>query len=266
MANLKPEGYKNTADIWEFLFQMKERNRPVAAQVGGIDYIDDEAVWVLAFPDFPGIKGYVPSQETGVDTQLVTRYIGQDVMVLIKGLDRENNLLACSRKELVDQALQELPKQLNNGDIIPVTIKAIMLDENRHSKLVVDIGGGVLVDVPHSAAVYYLSKPLREQYTVGQTVQAMVTNLDPLLVSIRDARPSPWSIADFKRGQFISGAVYRVADAYVFIEPDLCPGILGIASIPLMGEVKRGGSVFCKVRHFSADDKKLHLYINDYRM
>ncbi len=259
MADLKPEGYKNTADPWEVLFQMKEHNRPVAAQVGAIDYIENQPVWVLAFPDFIGIKGYVPASETGVDAQLVIRFIGQDVKILIKGLDRQNNLLACSRRELVEKAREELPNQIKLGDVIPVTVKTVLLDENRHSSLVVDVGGGYLVEIPRSQAVKRLAVPLRQQYIVGQTVDAKVTEINPLTVSIRAACADPWEKVDYKRGQFISGTVYRVSDGLVFIEPDLSPGLLGVAPFPIMGEVSRGSRVSCKVRNFSAEQQKLSL-------
>ncbi|HBQ85194.1 MAG TPA: hypothetical protein DD811_01735, partial [Syntrophomonas sp.] len=217
MTNLRPEGYKDSADNWEVLFQIKERNRPVAAQVGAIDYVDGQAVWVLSFPYFMGVKGYVPAQESGVDSQLVPRFIGQDVTVLIKGLDRENNMVACSRKELVEQAYELLLEQLNVGDIIPVTVRAIMLDELRHSSLMVDIGGGYLLEIPYSQARKRVSIPLRQQYTVGETVNAKVMGLDPISVSIHAALPDPWDLVDFKRGQFISGTVHRVVNGMVFI-------------------------------------------------
>lgn len=261
MTNIRPEGYRETADEWEVIFQMKERKMPVNAKVGAIDYIEGQAVWVLVFPDFMGIKGYVPATETGVDQKLIPRFVGQDVRVLIKGLDRQNSLLACSRRELVEQIEEELPGHFQVEDIIPVTVKAVMLDENRHSFLMVDAGGGYLVEVPRSRAVKQLSIPLRQQYTVGQTVNARVIQTDPLEVSIRDAWPNPWELADFKRGQFISGTVYRVVNNTIFVEPDLCPRLLGLAPVPLQGDIAKGNRVSCKVYAFSAEQNKLHLSI-----
>lgn len=261
MADLKPEGYKHVADTWEVLFQMKERERPVEAQVGAIDYVDDKPVWVLAFPEYPDVKGYVPESETGVESRLIARFVGQDVLVLIKGLDRQNNLVACSRRQLVERAREEISGQLSIGDLIPVTIKAVLLDDQMHSSLVVDVGGGYLLEMPRAQAVIRLAIPLRQQYTVGQTVDARVIGLDPMAVSIRAARPNPWTIADFKRGQFISGTVYRITDGHVLIEPDLCPGLLALAPVPLLGDLSRGDRVTCKVYSFSAENKKLHLSI-----
>mgnify|MGYP000934999399 CR=1 FL=1 len=260
MTNLKPEGYKHVADPWEVLFQMKERERPVAAQVGAIDYVDDKPVWILVFPNYPGIKGYVPDQETGVDPSLISRFVGQDIMVQIKGFDRDNKIIACSRKEMVNEAARGLKEHLSVGDKIPVTVKAIMMKGNT-STLVVDVGGGVLVDVPRSQAVIRRSATLKAQYDIGETVGALVVSVDPLQVSIRAARPDPWSQADYKRGQFISGTVYRIANGNVLIEPDLTPGILGLAPLPLLGEIQKGYRVSCKVRYFSVDQRKLHLYL-----
>lgn len=260
MTNIRPEGYRYTADVWEILYQLKERKIPVEAQVGAIDYVDDKPVWILVFPDYPGIKGYVPDQETGVDTSLISRFVGQDITVQIKGFDRDNNIIACSRKEMVNEAAENLKERLSVGDIIPVTVKAIMMKGNT-STLVVDVGGGVLVDVPRSQAVIRRAATLRVQYNIGETVDALVTSVTPFQVSIRAARPDPWTQADYKRGQFISGTVYRIMDGNVFIEPDLTPGVLGLAPLPLLGDVQRGHRVSCKVRYFSADQRKLHLYL-----
>lgn len=260
MADLKPEGYRHVADTWEVLFQMKERERPVEAQVGAIDYVDGKPVWILVFPNYPGIKGYVPDQETGVDASLISRFVGQDIMVQIKGFDRDNNIVACSRKKVVEEAAENLKERLAVGNIIPVTVKATMMKGDT-STLVVDVGGGVLIDIPRSQAVIRRAATLRAQYGIGETVDALVTSVDPLQVSIRAARPDPWSQADYKRGQFISGTVYQITDNNVLIEPDLTPGILGLAPLPLLGEIQKGYRVSCKVRYFSADQRKLHLYL-----
>lgn len=260
MMNIRPEGYRHTADVWEVLYQLKERKIPLTAQIGAIDYAEDKVMWVLAFPDYPGITGLVPETETGLPTNLINRFVGMEIKVIIAGLDRENNIAACSRKEVVEAAEQQLKENLSAGDIIPVTVKAIITKE-RIATLVVDIGGGVLADVPRSQAVIRRSASLREQYSIGQTVPAMVASVEPLLVSIRAARPNPWSLADYKRGQFISGTVYRIVNGHVFVEPDLTPGVLGLAPLPLLGDVQKGYRVSCKVRYFSAGQKKLHLYL-----
>lgn len=260
MMNIRPEGYRNTADVWETLYQLKERNIPVTAQIGAIDYVEDKIIWVLFFPDYPNITGLVPESETGLPLNLISRFVGMEINVVIKGLDRENKIVACSRKEVVEVATQQLEERLSVGDIIEGTVKAIIRKETT-TVLVVDIGGGVLVEIPRSQAAIRRSAPLRAQYNIGERVLVKVISTEPLQVSIRAAIPDPWKQADFKRGQFISGTVYLVKDGNVFIEPDLTPGVLGLAPLPMLGDVQRGYRVSCKVRYFSSEQKKLHLYL-----
>jgi len=257
-----PVGFKNEADPWDVLFQYKEKNRPIIALVGAIDYMDDKLTWVLTLPDFPGIKGLVPAQETGVDELLWNRFVGMEIEVIVKGLDMQNSMVACSRREAVESAEKRLKEQLSIGDIIPVIVKAIIYKEKK-SFLIVDAGSGVLVEIRRSQAAVHLARTLKAQYTIGKKVNAMVVSIDPLDLSIKKVNPDPWSQADYKRGQFISGVVQDVNKNKIYIEPDLTPGIIGLATMPLMGDIQKGYRVTCKVRYFSSDVKKLHLAIID---
>lgn len=258
--NIRPEGYRHTADVWEVLYQHKERVIPVTAQIGAIDYAEDKMMWVLVFPDYPNITGLVPEGETGLPDNLISRFVGMEIKVVIKGLDKENNMVACSRKEVVLNAFKQLKEKLSVGDLVEGAVKAIIRQDNK-AMLIVDIGGGVLVEIPRSQAAIKRTALLKEQYNIGETVLTKVISVEPLEVSIRAARPSPWSLADYKRGQFISGTVHSIKDGHVFIEPDLTPGLLGLAPLPLLGDVDRGHRVICKVRYFSSDQRKLHLYL-----
>lgn len=254
-----PEGYREF-DLWEAAYQFKERKIPVKADVAAIDYMDEQVVLILTFPDFPEVKGLLPEAESGIERSLIKYFTGTLINVLIRGIDREAGLLVCSRQELLRNAEEKLKNVLKEGDIISVKIKAITRREN-NSVLVVDAGEGVLTEIPRSEAVIWRTLPLSRQYRIGETVKGKVMSLEPMRISIKAARPDPWSKADYKRGQFIAGTIYRVTNGNVFVEPDLTPGILGLAPVPLLGYVQPGYRVTCKVRYFSAEEKKLHLYL-----
>lgn len=260
MMNFQPEGFRHTPDIWETLYQFKERNIPVVGQIGAIDYAEDKMIWVLIFPDYPNITGIVPEAETGLARNLIKHFVGMEIRVVIKGLDRSNNIVACSRREVVENAAGFLKENLQTGDIISSTVKAILRGE-KTTCLIVDIGRGVLVEIPRSQAAIRIAAPLRQQYDIGQTVKVKVMSTEPLKVSVKGAQPDPWSRADYKRGQYISGTVFLIKDGNVFVEPDLTPGILGLAPIPLLGDINKSDRVSCKVRNFSAEQKKLHLFL-----
>lgn len=241
----------------ELLHQIMKQNRTVVAQIGGIERLD-EPTWIISFPEYPSFRGLVPLSESGVDEPLMYTMVGQEIQVVIKGVDTEAGIAACSKKEAVEKAKGRITLELEQ--IIPANVVAVIYREQR-PVLVVDIGHGLLVEMPRSKAVYCYTKPLREQYKAGQTIKCKVISTDPLALSIRDARPDPWSRADFRRGSIISGTVYTVQNEKVFVEPDLCLGILGLAPVPLMGIAQKGTRVRCKVRFFDPQQKKLHLYL-----
>jgi small subunit ribosomal protein S1 len=260
-----PEGYVVEAGPWERLFQAKERAYTVAALIVAIDYPDGHPAWELTFRDYPGIRGIVPAGETDLpDQRLMQRFVGQSINVKIKGLDKENNLAACSRRDAVADARLRLYAEVQEGDMLECIVKAILPREDiekRPERLLVDIGGGVLVEVNRSHAMLKLSQRLSQQYTPGQTVTARVTRVEPqkgiVEVSLKDG--DAWDKVDYKRGQTISGTIVAVNGETCYIEPDATPGVMGIAPFPLRGEVRRGMRVSCKVNNFIRGTHKLRL-------
>lgn len=264
---LKPEVFQISNDPWEIVFQLKERNKALTGYVVGLEYPGDIPTWVLSFEGLEGIKGLVPVNEAGVDKSVMPQFVGQQVRVKIKGFDKENGIIACSRKEAVLDALEQI--NFTEGQIIDVAVRGFLgrdQQTGRPPRLLVDIGGGVLVEIPRSLAARSLTKPLREQYAVGKTIKAKVIKIEnglPVL-SVREAYPDPWEKADYKRGAFISGRVFRVGNSktgqkLIWIEPDMTPGILGIANYPFVGDVKVGDRVNCAVASFNKEEKKLRL-------
>lgn len=261
---LKPEGFVQTADPFEILFDAKQKGYPVSAVVSGIDYPNDLPTWLLTFPDAPGPTGLVPSSETGLgDAKLMPRFVGHPVRVIVKGIDRQAGIAACSRREAVADAEEKLKASLKEGQTLTAVVRAVLPrneEAKKPARLLVDIGGGVLAEIPRKQAVVHKALPLAAQYPVGKQVKVIVKSVDPFSVSMADGA-DPWKNHDFKRGQFLACTVVTVKDGTVFLEPDLAPGMVGIASAPLRGALARGDRVSCVVATFSAAEKKLHLRI-----
>lgn len=243
----------------EKLHQVMRQGRTITAQIGAVERLD-EPTWILSFPDYPSFRGLIPLSAAGVDEPLAYAMIGQQVQVVIKGID--GSIIACSRQEAVEKVQEQVMAGIKQDDILPVTVVGVVTREKR-PVLVVDVGQGVLAEIPRSKAATKYTVPLRQQYRPGQTVpvKVLTTDTDPVTLSVRDGRPDPWTLADFRRGSIISGTVYQVQGQHVFLEPDLCMGILGLAPVPLMGDVSRGMRVTAKVRYFSPEERKLHLWL-----
>lgn len=266
---IKPEGFQLQAPTWERLFQAKERNFNVPAQVVGITYPNDQPTWVLSFPDYFGVTGLVPASETDLpETFLMSRFVGQPISVRIKGLDREAGIVACSRKEVVDSMREKLLNQIKVGGVIDCVVKAIIpKNENKSDRLLVDVGGGVLSEVPYRQAALRLTQRLHRQYIPGQLIKAVVKRIEQgdIKISIVEAFGDPWARVDFRRGEFLSGTIFFIRNNSIWVEPDLAPGVLGLAPIPLAGGLRVRDRVSCVVTTFSRDEKKLRLRLKGRR-
>ncbi len=256
-----PEGYVSD-NVFEVLHMARDRQQVIPATILSIEYPNDNPTWVIGFRDFIDFKGYVPLEEMGVDIELVPRLIGQNINVNILGIDKENQYLACSRKSVVEMLEPKVKGSLVEGSIITAVIKAILPRTRKsYASLVVDIGGGLLSKIPSNNAKIRLSKPLDRQFVVGQNIRVKVLSTDPIEVSVKHARANPWQTTVFTRGQFLSGTILEIADDIVFIEPDLAPGIVGIAPYPIAGRIMKRDRVNCILLAFDNEEEKLKLNI-----
>lgn len=247
------------SDSWEKVYKAKEVGYSIPAQVVGQIYVNDEPVWEIMLED--DVRGIIPARETAVDQKLMSQFVGQQIYVKVKGADKEEQIFACSRKEAVEEYAERL--DFKAEQVIDVIVRGFLArTPEKSQQLVVDIGGGVLVEIPRVQAAKWAGRPLREQYSVGQQLKAKVfekVEAGKWLLSVKAALPDPWLGVDFKRGSFISGRVVGIRDKHVFIEPDKSPGIVALANRPLAGEVRSGSKVTCTVATFKREEKKLRL-------
>ncbi|MEW5935222.1 MAG: 30S ribosomal protein S1 [Bacillota bacterium] len=261
---LKPEGYTVQADSWERLHGAMESGAHVEAVVERVTWPDGQSpVWELSFPDYPGVRGLVPSSETGVSKDQMPRFVGQAVRVVVKGLDREHGLAACSRREAVAEAWRRIWETYREGQVVDAVVRAVLppSGDGKGPRVLLDVGGGALVEVPRAKATRSRVLPLREALPPGRQVKAKVTRVDPqagvLEVSVVDAEPDPWEGLDYRRGDFVSGTVAYCDSRHVFVE--VRPGVVGLAPPPLRGTIRAGDRVSCAVASFSREEKKLRL-------
>jgi small subunit ribosomal protein S1 len=264
---IKPEGFSAAKrDVQKMLWAAKERGTTLEAVVTKVTTLNDQPVWEIEFADFPDVKGFVPFSEMGVETQrLAFRFAGQTVNVKVKEVksDDEGGAVAvCSRSAAVAEARKELIGSLKEGQIIDCVVKAILPREGETpARLLVDIGGGVLAAVPRVRATWSRTTPLGALFKIGEAVKAKVLRVDAekgtVEVSVKDARPDPWETASFKRGDFVTGVVANTDGSRVWVE--VSPGLVGLASYPLRGEVGRGDRVACAVANFDRESRKLRL-------
>jgi len=255
-----PEGYMQEQDRWEYLRFAARQGYTVEGRVDKVTFPANlnTAVWEL---DLGSVKGICPLSETGLEDQaLMMRYVGQTVRVKIVKLDRENRIAACSRREALADARERLFAALRPDQVIDVVVRAVLDDPPR---LVVDVGGGVLVDVSRAQATLSRTGSLDRLFRPGQQARAKVIQVDRqtdvIRVSLSAVEAYPWRANSYQRGDIVAATVVTQRDGLLFLEVQ--PGLIGIASPPLRGRLRNGERVACMVTAYDPGVKKLHLQL-----
>lgn len=257
---LIPAGFTAEANIWDRIYAVMRQNHTIVGNVGSISNINDTYTWEVMIPEFPAQRALVPINETGLEEVVFNKMVGQDVYLRIQGCDPENNLLACSYSEAVEAVKELVVGRLAIGKRIPAVIKAIV---SKPPRLIVDIGGGVLVEIGSKEARRYYSRYLNEQYQPGQQIEVDVVSLDPVQLSLRTVYGDPWQQYSFTRGQIVVATVIQIYDEYMTLETDIAPGMIGTAPVPVFNTIFAGDRVQCSVTRFLREERKLNLRVRN---
>ena len=253
---LRPGGLEYRGGAWDRLYDAMQKGYPIEARITRVTWETDLPVWEL---DLEVARGLVPSSETGLgNPALMPKFTGQKVLVKVKGIDKNAGIVACSRREAVADAREQLFKYLKVGQDVDAVIRVVT-----PKRLVVDIGGGVLVEVPRSAATRRKALRLNELFEPGRQVCVRVNVLDResnvISVTMVDD-VNPWEKApEFRRGDCVAGVVLNINSMFVMVEMMAVPGLVGLAPLPMRGDLNRGDRVTCMVANFNREKKKLSL-------
>lgn len=258
----RPEGFEYRGGAWDRLYDAMQREYPIEARIVRVTWENNLPVWEL---DLDVVRGLVPPSETGLGNDapsLMQKFTGQKVFIKVKDIDKNSGIAACSRREAIADARERLFEILGEGQKIDAVVRVVS-----PKQITVDIGGGVLVNVPRAAATSSRALRLNELFSPGKTVSVTVRALnkqtDTISVTMLNGS-DPWErVPDLRRGDSVAGIVVGLKKDYVMVELMSTPGLVGLASPPLYGSLRRGDKVRCMVANFSRKDKKLSLRLRD---
>jgi Ribosomal protein S1 len=222
-----------------------------------------------------GVRGFIPASM--VERHFVedfSGYKGRTLRVKVKEIDRENNKVILSQKEVLEAEYeaqkQQIMASLEPGQIIEGTVQRLT-----PFGAFVDIGGiDGLVHVSE-IAWSHVAHPA-DVVSEGQSVKVKVLKVDPSIgkisLSIKAAQPGPWETAagQFQTGEIVTGVVKRLVSFGAFVE--IAPGVEGLVHISQIAHrhiatpfevLKEGQEVKAKILDFNPAEKRVSLSIKE---
>ncbi len=222
-----------------------------------------------------GVRGFIPASM--VERHFVedfSGYKGRTLRVKIKEIDRENNKVILSQKEVLEaeyeEQKQKIMASLEPGQVIEGTVQRLT-----PFGAFVDIGGiDGLVHVSEIAWTH-VAHPA-DVVSEGQQVKVKVLKVDPSIgkisLSIKAAQPGPWETAagQFHTGEIVTGVVKRLVSFGAFVE--IAPGVEGLVHISQIAHrhvvtpfevLKEGQEVKAKILDFNPAEKRVSLSIKE---
>lgn len=222
-----------------------------------------------------GVRGFIPASM--VERHFVedfSDYKGRTLRVKVKEIDRENNKVILSAKEVLDAEFEQNKQNIISGLQVGQELDGTVQRLTPFGAFV-DIGGiDGLVHVSE-LSWQHVAHP-KDVVTEGQSVRVKVLKVDPangkISLSIKAAQPGPWeqSSDKFNIGDIVTGTVRRIVSFGVFVE--IAPGVEGLVHISQLAHrhvatpnevVKEGQEVQAKILDFNPAEKRVSLSIKE---
>ncbi|MFD1955752.1 30S ribosomal protein S1 [Paenibacillus thailandensis] len=222
-----------------------------------------------------GVRGFIPASM--VERHFVedfSDYKGRTLRVKVKELDRENNKVILSAKEVLDEEYEQNKTRIMESLVVGQEIDGTVQRLTPFGAFV-DIGGiDGLVHVSE-LSWQHVAHP-KDVVAEGQSVRVKVLKVDPaagkISLSIKAAQPGPWETAasQFSTGDIVTGTVRRLVSFGAFVE--IAPGVEGLVHISQIAHrhiatphevLKEGQEVKAKILDFNPAEKRVSLSIKE---
>jgi small subunit ribosomal protein S1 len=190
-------------------------------------------------------RAFCPFSQSGLPRgETAATILGQKLPFIVTEYGERGRKLIVSRRRILEEEVRKrreaIKGTLSEGQMVTGTVRSI-----RDFGAFVDIGG-IEALLPISEVGWGRVEDIRERFTAGQTVEALILNIDwakdRITLSIKGTLPDPWEnvLTRYPEGSRHQGTVARLADFGAFIT--LEPGVDGLIPISRLSRGK-------KIRH-----------------
>ncbi|MGM0471179.1 MAG: bifunctional 4-hydroxy-3-methylbut-2-enyl diphosphate reductase/30S ribosomal protein S1 [Bacillota bacterium] len=218
-----------------------------------------------------GLRGFIPASHVAVEyVEDLSQYIGETLQLKIIEVERDNNNVVLSRKEVLQEELAEKKEEifasLEEGEVIEGTVTKLV-----DFGAFIDIGGveGLLhISEMSWGRIDHPSDVLEE----GEETEVKVLSVNPeeerISLGLKQILPDPWEefLDKYDEGDVVSGEITKTVDFGAFMEVE--PGVEGLIHISQLShrhvanteeEVVAGDEVEAKIINIEPDERKVGL-------
>lgn len=201
-----------------------------------------------------GLRGFVPASH--VDLRPVhdlSDYVGESLELKVLEVDKPRRKVVLSRKKALEEQRGKMRentmKNLEEGQIVSGTVARLT-----NFGAFINLGGADgLVHI--SELSWKRIKHPNEVVRVGEAVDVRVLSVSPekdrISLSLRQARPDPWTTAveSMRINDIVPGKVSKLAKNYVFVE--IADGVEGLVPISELADFR----ITKPAEHFKPDQE-----------
>jgi len=240
-----------------------------------IEVVSKEIVKGGLIAYFNEIRGFIPASQVNKNyVKDLAEDLNKKLKVKVIEIDRKNNKVVFSHKEVLEQEAEELKKRLWENIEKDTVVKGIV-------KRITDFG--VFVDIGGMDGLIHISelswhkvKHPSEILKEGDEVEVYILDFDRdkerISLSLRKTIESPWEkIGEkYKIGDIVEGDVVKITDFGAFIEIE--PGIQGLVHLSQLSHervtkpesiLKVGDRVSVKIIDINQREKRMSLSLKE---
>jgi 4-hydroxy-3-methylbut-2-enyl diphosphate reductase len=222
-----------------------------------------------------GLRGFIPASHVAIEyVEDLSQYIGENLSLRVIEVERENNNVVLSRKEVLEESLEKKKEEvfdsLEEGSVIEGTVTKLV-----DFGAFVDIGGieGLLhISEMSWGRIDHPSDVLEE----GEDIKVKVLGVNPeeerISLGLKQILPDPWEefVSNHEEGEIVPGKITKTVDFGAFME--VKAGVEGLIHISQLSRrhvatveevVTAGDEVEAKIINIEPEDRRVGLSMKE---
>ncbi|WCK57729.1 S1 RNA-binding domain-containing protein (plasmid) [Aneurinibacillus sp. Ricciae_BoGa-3] len=205
--------------------------------------------------DLDGVKGIIVRDEVDLEVQWksLVGFLGREVSFVVKEIDRDNNVLICSRKDAQAILKEGIVERLREGEVFNAQVINVL-----KYGAYVEIEGvtGLLKNVDFAEDYTTVGEVLKVGDSVNVKLRKVSSNDRLIFEAVEKYKnPTIMSFDMFERDQVVLGVVRNVKPWGVYV--CIAPGLDALCPIPGTGEVEEGMKVSFRITQIKPEEERV---------